>query len=359
MKKPPSILENTIGRGATFNQEHRFTQQRLELDPGVFDLLSEEDRPLLKTEFFKDTTRNILAENDSPDIGFRYSINFYRGCEHGCSYCYARPLHEYLSLSAGLDFESKIFVKDRAPELLKQKLLSPRWVPELILMSGATDCYQPAERQFQLARRCLEVFNQFKNPVGIITKNALITRDKDLLAELAQTRSVVVTVSITSLNPQLSLVMEPRASIPKARLKAIEALSASNIPVTVNVAPIVPGLTDSELPAILKAASEAGALSASYTIVRLPYSVKNVFSEWLQTHFPDRREKVLNAIRDLRGNRLNDPNFGSRMKGRGVVAENIRNLFYIFRKKYGLDGEFPKVSTEAFHRPGDQLSLFL
>lgn len=358
MNRLPPVLTKTVGRGATLNQEHRFSSSRLELDPNVFDELAEEDRPLLQTQFFRDSSRTIIAQNDSPDLGFNYSINFYRGCEHGCIYCYARPTHEYLNLSAGLDFESKIFVKENAPLLLREKFMSPRWQPELVLMSGVTDCYQPADRQFQLARKCLEVFNQFKNPVAIITKNSLVLRDLDLLAELAQANAVVVTISVTTLVKKLSQIMEPRASIAEARLKTIEALANAQIPVTVNVAPIVPGLTDQEIPAILKAAADAGATSASYTVVRLPYSVKDIFSDWLETHFPDRKEKVLNAIRDIRGDRLNDPEFGSRMKGRGPYADNIRNLFRVFKKKYGLEQPFTKISTNSFCRPGDQLGFF-
>jgi DNA repair photolyase len=357
MKKAPGVLHKTVGRGSAINADHRFSSQKLELDPAIFDHLGEEDRPLLQTQFFKDSSRTILTENDSPDVGFSHSINFYRGCEHGCTYCYARPTHEYLNLSAGLDFESKIFVKEEAPQLLREKFSSSRWQPELVVMSGVTDCYQPAERQFKLARRCLEVFNEFKNPVGIITKNALVTRDIDLLKELAAVDAAMVLISLTTLNPQLSKVMEPRASVPLARLQAIRDLAAAGIPVSVNLAPIVPGLTDQEIPALLKAAAEAGAHSAFYTLLRLPYSVKDLFTEWLEQHFPERKEKVLAAVRDVRGNQLNDSRFGVRMQGEGPYAENVKNLFSLFRKKYGLDRPAKDISTASFRRPGDQLSF--
>lgn len=346
------------------NENHRFTSVRLELDGEIFDHLGEEERPLLRTEFFRDSSRSLMTQNDSPDLGFSYSINFYRGCEHGCIYCYARPTHEYLNLSAGLDFESKIFVKQKAPELLREKLMSPRWKPELIVMSGVTDCYQPGERQFKIARSCLEVFNEFKNPVAIITKNYLVTRDIDILKQLAEVGAASVIMSITSLRPEISKIMEPRASVPQARLRAVEELSKAGIPVHVNLAPVVPGLTDQEIPAILKTASETGALSASYTMLRLPYSVKDLFVDWLENHFPDRKEKILNSIRDVRGDRngekLYNASFGTRMTGEGPYADHIRNLFKIFRKKYGLDKPMTMSTTSkaSFRRPGDQLDLF-
>lgn len=358
MKKAPGVIQKTVGRGAGNNEEHRFSSLRLELDNNIFDELEEEERPLLQTQFFKDTSRTIMTQNDSPDLGFGHSINFYRGCEHGCIYCYARPTHEYLNLSAGLDFESKIFVKESAPELLREKLNSPKWQPELVVMSGVTDCYQPAERQFQIARKCLHIFNEFKNPVAIITKNALVTRDIDILSELASTNTVAVVVSVTTLRNEISRVMEPRASVPAARLRAIEELSKAGIPVNVNVAPIVPCLTDQEIPNILKAAADAGAMSAGYTMVRLPYSVKDLFQDWLERNFPDRKEKVLSAIRDVRGGKLYDARFGTRMKGEGPYAEQIRNLFQIFKKKYDLTKNAWNLSTEHFQRKGDQLTFF-
>ena len=362
MKKIPGVIEKTIGRGASINKSHRFTSVRLELDGEIFDHLGEEERPLLQTEFFRDSSRTLVTENDSPDLGFSFSINFYRGCEHGCIYCYARPTHEYLNLSAGLDFESKIFVKESAPQLLREKFMSPQWKPELVVMSGVTDCYQPAERHFKLARECLKVFNDFKNPVAIITKNYMVTRDIDILRELAATDAISVILSITSLRPEISKLMEPRASVPAARLRAVEELAQAGIPVHVNIAPVVPGLTDQEIPEILKASANAGALSASYTMLRLPYSVKDLFIDWLENNFPERKSKILNSIYDVRGGReagkLYDARFGTRMTGEGAYAENIKSLFQVFRKKYGLDQPMNKVSKSHFHRPGDQLDLF-
>ncbi len=357
MKKPPAVIVKTLGRGAALNHDHRFSKQSLELDPNIFDDLDEEERPLLQTQFFRDSSRTIVTENDSPDLGLTYSLNFYRGCEHGCIYCYARPTHEYLNLSPGLDFESKIFIKEAAPQLLREKLMSPRWKPETIMMSGVTDCYQPAERQFKIAKQCLEVFNEFKNPVSVITKNSLVTRDIDILRDLASSRSISVVLSMTSLNPTISKVMEPRASVPAARLKAIEELSNAGIPVFVNIAPVVPGLTDHEIPKILEAAANAGAISAGYTMLRLPYSVKDLFVDWLENHFPEKKEKVLGAIRDVRGDKLYDARFGTRMTGEGPYAENIKNIFQVFKRKYRLDQKI-RTSTEAFRRPGDQLDLF-
>lgn len=356
--KPPGTLAKTKARGAALNENHRFSSVRLELDLGIFDNLDEEERPLIQTQFFQDSSRSILAQNDSPDLGFSYSINFYRGCEHGCIYCYARPTHEYFNLSAGLDFESKIFVKQKAPELLREKFMSPRWEPQVVMMSGVTDCYQPAERQFKLARQCLEVFNEFKNPVGIITKNALITRDIDILKEMAQSQIVSVTMSVTSLNPEVARVMEPRASVPEARLKAISKLAENGIPVSVNVAPVVPGLTDHEIPKILKAVADAGAHSAGYVLLRLPYSVKDLFVDWLDRNFPEKKERILHTIRDMRGQKLYDSNFGSRMTGTGQHAANIEKLFDVFSKKYNLNGHSGQLTAKHFKRPSAQISFF-
>ena len=357
-KRPPGTIAKTKARGASLNENHRFTNMRMEIDPGVFDELSEEERPLLHTQFFKDASRSILNKNDSPDLGFGFSVNFYRGCEHGCIYCYARPTHEYLNLSAGLDFESKIFVKEQAPQLLRQEFMAKRWQPQVVMMSGVTDCYQPAERQFKITRECLKVFNQFRNPVSIITKNALVTRDIDILKELAEKHCVSVTLSITSLNDQVAKVMEPRASVPAARLKAITALAENGIPVSVNVAPIVPGITDHEIPVILKAAADAGAQSAGYVVVRLPYSVKDLFVDWLERPFPEKKSRVLALIRDMRGQKLYDANFGTRMTGVGQNAENIVQMFYVFRKKYGLDRHRDYLSLDNFRCPSDQTDLF-
>ena len=364
MSNAKNPLNKPIGRGAVSNNEGRFEKLQHTSDLsnyGYFE--SEEDQSLLTTEFFKDTTRKIINSNDSPDVPFDFSINPYRGCEHGCIYCYARPTHEYLGYSAGLDFESKIFVKEEAPELLREEMMKKSWNGELLGISGVTDCYQPAERRFQLTRKCLEVCAEFRNPIVIITKNALVKRDIDVLKELAKYNCVLVCLSVTSLDPELARILEPRASAPGARLVAIHELSKAGIPTSVNVSPVIPGLTDMEMPAILKAVSDAGAISASYTPVRLPHSVSDLFSEWLEHHKPDRKEKVLSLIRQMRGGKLNDPNFGSRMQGEGPIAEQIHNVFDLFARKYNLRGSNRRspLTSEHFQKPkalSPQLSLF-
>jgi DNA repair photolyase len=347
--------KNIKGRGASSNVTNRFDSLKYEPTPEDFDNYLEDEKPSLKTQIFKDASKTILTENNSPDIGFRFSVNAYRGCEHGCAYCYARPTHEYLGFSAGLDFESKIMVKEKAPELLHQALMKKNWEPEPIAMSGVTDCYQPLERKMELTRRCLEVLLKFRNPVFMITKNHLVLRDLDILKDLASFNAVMVYLSITSLDPELIRVLEPRTSHPQSRLKAIEELAKAGIPVGVNVAPVIPGMTDHELPSILKAASEAGAVSAGYTPVRLPLSVRPVFEEWLEVHRPLKKEKVLSQIRDIRGGKLNDADFGSRMRGEGVQADQLKQVFQLYTRKYGLNQRKISLSTEHFSRPGDQL----
>lgn len=348
----------THGRGADSNQSGRFESQEIQIDLSDFEHLGEDERPSLRTRFFKDHSKTIVNQNDSPDIFFTYSINAYRGCEHGCAYCYARPTHEYLGFSAGLDFESKIFVKEDAPEQLRAKLLSRSWKPETIHMSGITDCYQPAERRFELTRRLLQVLNEFKNPVSLITKNALITRDADVLAELARDGLVVAFLSVTTLDADLGRELEPRTSSPAARLEAIRKLAEAGVPVGVNVAPCIPGLTDHEMPAILKAAWEAGARMAGFTPLRLPYSVKHIFADWLAERRPLAREKVLSLVRDIRGGKLNDGSFGSRMEGTGARAESLDQMFELFSRKYGFNQGRPPLRTDLFRRPGEQMRLF-
>jgi DNA repair photolyase len=346
----------TAHRGAAENPPNRFEEIQLEPDA---EWNPEEDI-LPRTKFFKDHSRTIIARNDSPDAGFEASLNPYRGCEHGCIYCYARPTHEYLGFSAGLDFESKIMVKEDAPELLRQELSSPKWKPQVIFMSGVTDCYQPVERKLKLTRRCLEVLAEFRNPVGIVTKNQLVTRDADVLAELARHQAATVWLSITTLDTELRKVMEPRTSPPGARLAALRTLAAAGIPVGVNVAPIIPGLTDHEVPTILKAAAEAGATAAGYTVVRLPYAVAPLFERWLDTHFPGRKDAVLNRLRSLRGGRLYDAQWGKRHSGEGIFAEQMARMFEVARRKAGIGDEFAPLSTASFRRPeGAQMSLSL
>jgi DNA repair photolyase len=308
------------GRGTAVNPPNRFETLRIEADlehvEADEEYLDRLNRPT--TQYLVDTSKSIIASNDSPDVGFSHSINPYRGCQHGCIYCYARPGHEYWGFSAGLDFETRIMVKPRAAELLREELASPRWNPTLLAMSGVTDCYQPIEKTLRLTRGCLEVLAECRNPVGVITKNHLVTRDIDLLAELSKFNAARVFVSVTTLDEKLTAKMEPRTSVPKRRLAAIEALTKAGITVGVLMAPVVPGLTDHEIPSLLKAAAEAGAMTAGYTALRLPGAVAPLFEQWLEQHFPDRKAKVLNRVRSMRGGKLNDPNFGSRMSGQGI-----------------------------------------
>jgi DNA repair photolyase len=343
------------GRGALINPPNRFEALEIALDPSD----PEEERPALKTRFYRDLTSTLITTNDSPDIGITASINAYRGCEHGCSYCFARPYHEYLGFSSGTDFESKIMVKTRAPEILRSELSSPRWKPQVLAMSGVTDCYQPAERLFKLTRGCLEVLAEFRNPVGLITKNHLITRDLDLLKELARHQCVRAYVSITTLNPDLARKLEPRAAAPDHRLDAVRRLSDAGVPVGVMMAPIIPGLTDSEIPALLQAAAMAGASSAGYTLLRLPYAVKDIFIKWLETHFPEKKDKILSLIRSTRKGKLNDSAWGDRLSGHGPYAGQIEDFFRVASHRNGLDRPQPSLSTAAFRRPpAPQMELF-
>ena len=344
------------GRGASWNPPNRF--DRLHVDR---DGWTDPDDPGPETILLDDASRSILAYNDSPDVGFDVGINPYRGCMHGCAYCYARPTHEYLGFSAGLDFETKILVKRDAPALLRQALSSKRWQPQVIGLSGNTDAYQPVERRLGVTRRCLEVLRDFRNPVGVVTKSYLVTRDVDLLADLAEYDAAAVVLSVTSLRPEIQRVMEPRASIPARRLRAISELAAAGIPVGVNVAPVVPGLTDHELPEILAASADAGASFAGYILLRLPHGVKDIFSTWLEQHFPDRKDKVLNRVREMRGGKLYDARYAVRGRGEGPWADQLRALFTICRRRAGLDRP-PRLSSAAFRRPpepaGPQTELF-
>ncbi|MEQ1855476.1 MAG: PA0069 family radical SAM protein [Longimicrobiales bacterium] len=344
----PTSLPVLRGRGASWNPHNRFERLQVELDPVDPDPDDEAPRP--ETEHLVDASRSILAYNDSPDVGFDAGINPYRGCSHGCSYCYARPTHEYLGFSAGLDFETKIMVKTQAPDLLRAALSSRSWKPQVIGLSGNTDAYQPSERTLGITRRCLEVLEEFRNPVAIVTKSRLVTRDVDLLARLADHRAVAVVLSVTTLRREVQRAMEPRAASPSKRLEAIRVLARAGIPVGVNVAPVVPGLTDDEVPAILEAAAEAGASFASYILLRLPWGVKDIFSTWLEQHFPERKDKILNRIRDLRGGKLYDARFEVRGKGEGPWADQLRALFRVTKRKLDLDRR-PVLSTEAYRVP--------
>jgi len=342
------------GRGAPENPPNRFEKQRVERDPEW----KEDEDPAPKTQFYRDLSRSIISTNDSPDVGGA-SLNPYRGCEHGCVYCFARPTHEYLGLSAGIDFESKIFVKMDAPQLLRKALMASSWKPQVLMMSGVTDCYQPVERRLKITRGCLEVLAEFRNPVAMITKNQLVTRDIDVLQELARYSAVSVTFSVTTLRDDLAAVMEPRTARPRARLAALHALAQAGIPAGVNVAPIIPGLNDHEIPSILKAARKQGAVYAGHTILRLPWAVKDLFQSWLSHHQPLAKEKILHRIREMRGGKLYDSRFGVRMRGEGVYAEQLHNLFEVARRKAGFPDEVPALSAASFRRPsGPQLDLF-
>ena len=335
------------GRGATLNPANRFETLHCESDEWCE---SEAAQPKIQTQFLRDDSQTVISYNNSPDVGFDASLNPYRGCEHGCAYCYARPTHEYLGFSAGLDFESRILVKSGAPELLRLELERKTWKPQCLVLSGVTDAYQPVEKKLKITRGCLRVLADFRNPVYIVTKNHLVTRDADYLAELAEVKACGVAISITSMDPDLTRLLEPRASIPSFRLQAVAMLRKAGIPVGVNVAPIIPGLNDHEVPNILKAASDAGAQFAAYTVVRLPLAVAPIFVTWLETHFPERKEKVLGRIRSMRGGKLNSSEFGARMRGEGPIAAEIRQLFRVSCHRFGLDRERAEISVGAFHR---------
>lgn len=341
MRRGRGALENPSGR---FEPSVRLVDEDAYLDP-------EEDlgeAKQVETQVFIDSTKSIVSVNDSPDAP-EASVNPYRGCEHGCIYCFARPGHEYLGMSLGLDFETKIFAKPEAPRLLAETFSKKTYVPRTIMMSGNTDCYQPLERKMKITRGCMEVYRDFRHPVVIVTKNHLVTRDIDILAEMAQHDCIAVYLSVTTLDAKLARQMEPRASTPGMRLRAIEALAKAGVPVGTMVGPIVPGLTDHETPAILKAVADAGARSAGYTIMRLPYGVKDLFQTWVHEHYPDRAERVLSRIRDMRDGKLNDAEFGTRMRGTGPFADQIGQMFTTYKKKYNLTRS-PSLTAMHFDR---------
>ena len=351
------VFDIRVGRGAVSSPGNRFENTHFYESESQDE---EEKSNKVATVYLDDRSESIVSENQSPDLGFRYSVNPYRGCAHGCSYCYARPTHEYLGMNCGLDFETKILVKKNAPELLRKWLSRKSWSCEPIMFSGVTDPYQPAEKEFELTRKCLQVAWEFKQPVMLITKNALITRDVELLSDLARENLVRVTLSITSLDQSLIRVMEPRTSSPRARLDAIKKLAKVGIPVSVNVAPMIPGLNDSEMAHILKSAADKGATQSNYIVLRMPYAVKEIFLDWVDAHFPDKRSTIENRIRSTSNDQLNRGEFGIRMRGTGVYADQIRNAFRVFKKKFGLDKSLPKLDTTRFRRPPEngQLELF-
>ena len=359
----PSRLPVPLGRGSAIDPPNRFTNNHSIPDYADFenDPAFVEELRRVPTQFLDDNSKSIVSENDSPDVQFRYSVNPYRGCEHGCSYCYARPYHEYLGLNAGVDFESKIFVKHNAAALLRDWLARDAWVPDQISFSGVTDCYQPCERKFELTRQCLEVSLAARQPISIITKNALVARDIDLLAQLASFQCAQVNISLTTLDAKLGRRLEPRTSSPEARLRAIRDLSAAGIPVRVMTSPVIPGLNDSELPSLLEAAAQAGASHAVFTMLRLPLAVKPVFLEWLEREEPLKFDRVVGLIQSVRGGELNSSKFGERMRGTGQIADQIKQTFRLFARKHGLSKSLAPLSTEYFIRPqptSGQLRLF-
>ena len=349
------MFESTShARGAVANPKNRFERLELTLDPE-----EEADLAERRTEFLRDDSQSIISYNNSPDVGFDASVNPYRGCEHGCAYCYARPTHEYAGMSAGLDFESKILVKERAPELLREELSARKWKPQGLAMSGVTDCYQPIERKLEITRRCLQVLAEFRNPVTLVTKNHLITRDLDIFHEMVKNNLVAAAISVTTLDPALAKVLEPRASPPSRRLAAIEELSAAGIPTAVMFAPAIPGLNDHEMPAVFAAAAKAGAIDAHYVALRLPWAVAPLFEQWLERHAPGQKEKVLNRVREMRGGKFYQADFNQRMRGTGFYADQMKQMYQIARRKAGIpEHRRAPLNTAAFRVPSDQLSLF-
>lgn len=352
-------LENDIyfkGRGSQSNPNNKFHRHQFSTE-NVEGL----DEPFLEnspTEFIKESPKKIISVSNSPDIPFLYSINPYQGCEHGCIYCYARNAHEYWGFSAGLDFERKIIFKPDAAEILEKQINHKNYKPQVIMLSGNTDCYQPAERKFKITRSLLKVFLKYKHPVSIITKNNLILRDLDLLEELNKLDLIHVNVSITSLNEELRQKLEPRTVTGKGRIKVIEKLTEKDIPVRVMVAPIIPGLNSDEIPEIIKAAANAGANDAGFTIVRLNGAIGNIFEDWIFKAYPYKAQKVLNQIAACHGGNLNDSRWGTRMRGDGKEAEAIHQLFKLALKKYMPNPSLHQLSLAHFHKKDEQLKLF-
>jgi DNA repair photolyase len=355
MKQEPDYMK---GRGAQYNAHNPYSATHY-----VQEHPESLDEPLLEnspTEFLLEHPRRIINVVKSPDIPMDYSINPYQGCEHGCTYCYARVTHQYWGMSAGLDFERKILVKENAAELLRDELGKQGYHCKPIMLSGNTDCYQPAERRFGITRQLLEVMAAFRQPVGIITKNSLILRDMDILSEMARENLVRVNISITTLDEGLRRAMEPRTATSAQRLKTVEQLTQAGIPVNVMIAPIIPGLTSEELVPVMKAAAEAGAATASYTLVRLNGAIGEIFTDWIRKNLPDRAEKVLRQVAEAHGGSLGDSRPGTRLSGEGNLAEAIRRLFRMAHLKYMPPSTLPPMNTDSFRRPraDGQLSLF-
>lgn len=344
------------GRGAQVNPHNKFLKDVYvkEHDEGIDDW-EETDH---KTTFLFENSKTIVNKVDSPDVGMAYSLNPYQGCEHGCTYCYARNSHQYWGYSAGIEFERKIIVKKDAPELFKKFLEKKGWDATTISLSGNTDCYQPAERKFKLTRQLLEIALEYKQPIGMITKNSLILRDIDILSEMAKLNLCMVYVSINSLNESLRQVMEPRTTTAKQRLKVVEELSKAGIPMGVMVAPLIPGLSDHEIPKILKAVASAGAIKAGYTVVRLNGAIAQIFEDWLRKNFPDRFDKVWHMIQSCHGGNVNDSRFGDRMRGDGNISQMIRDSFRLHARLNGLNVKEINLNHSLFKIPTSQTSLF-
>lgn len=349
------------GRGAQMNVSNRFFDLSHELRDDFLEYCAKEGDVLdtNKTKYLEVFPKSIVNKVDSPDVGMGYSMNMYQGCEHGCIYCYARNSHEYWGYSAGLDFERQILVKKEAAKLLEGIIKKRSWKAHTIVMSGNTDCYQPAEQEFQITRKCLEVFLKYRHPVGIITKNALVLRDLDLLKELAKDNLVAVNISITSLSEQTRRILEPRTTTIKKRLETVKILSEHGIPVNVMIAPIIPSINSHEILPLAKAAADAGALSIGHTIVRLNGAIGAIFTDWIKKALPDRADKVLHQIEDCHGGSLNDSRYGTRMRGEGKIAEQINMLIKLAKQKYFKDIVMPRLNHDLHEQYKDgQLKLF-
>ncbi len=348
------------GRGAVSNAAGRYEKETRFLVDDGWNEPGDEPLPALKTEVIRDTSRTIIARNNSPDISFNQSINPYRGCEHGCIYCFARPTHAYLGMSPGIDFETRLLAKPNAAELLRKELSAPSYKPQTIALGTNTDPYQPIERTMRITRSILEVMAEFKNPVGIVTKSPLILRDLDILAPMAAAGLAKVAVSVTTLDRHLARVMEPRAGTPPRRLNAIRELNAAGVPTAVMFAPVIPALNDDELEAVLHAARDAGARSAGYVLLRLPLEIKDLFREWLEANVPDRAKHVMSLVRSMRGGKDYDSAWHERMRGKGPYADMIAHRFHLAIKRLGFNVDRRPLDITQFQRPvqaGDQLSL--
>ncbi|HUR09774.1 MAG TPA: PA0069 family radical SAM protein [Flavitalea sp.] len=344
------------GRGSQINTPNKFLKtERVKEHAEAID---DWEEPLVETQFLEDHAKGLVNKVDSPDVGMWYSMNPYQGCEHGCIYCYARNSFEYWGYSAGLDFERKIIVKKNAPDLLRKFLMNPRWDCKPIGLSGNTDCYQPAEKKFRITRQLLEICLEFNQPVGIITKNAGVLRDKDILSKMGEKNIVTVNVSVTSFDEELRRVMEPRTTTAKQRIRILQELNDVGVRTNVLLGPMIPGLNEHEMHDILQASSEAGTKSSGYTFIRLNGAIKLLFHDWLYKNFPDRADKVWHLIEKSHGGKVNDSEFGRRMRGEGEIANMISRQFDMYNKKFHMNEDDWEINCSLFKRPGEQFSLF-